>query len=185
MQNIVARSLVRWCVAGMLAFGATSAFAQDAGVTPGTDGGISTALGFGPGYKRLNLNYETPTFWSHDLGSWGRLDATGEFGVSFWRAADHADRPEVWQLNAIPMLRWWFLPRFYVEAGVGATVFNHTKFADEQISTAYQFGDQIGVGYLVTDHSRIGLRLSHFSNADIKTPNPGLDAFQVLYTYMF
>ena len=41
------------------------------------------------------------------------------------------------------------------------------------------------MGFLLTPNNRIGLRYSHFSNASIKRPNPGLDAVQVSYTYQF
>ncbi len=75
--------------------------------------------------------------------------------------------------------------RFYIEAGIGATVLNHASFADKDLGSAFQFGDHIGLGFLVTPQSRLGLRYSHFSNAGIKTPNPGLDVTQVTYTYQF
>jgi lipid A 3-O-deacylase len=64
-------------------------------------------------------------------------------------------------------------------------VFNKTRFADKTISTAFQFGDHIGVGFQLTPQSRLSLRYSHFSNASIKTPNPGLDVTQLTYTYLF
>lgn len=148
--------------------------------------GIGLHYGYNSDYQRLTLQYETPAVWSYDLGStFGRIDLTGEFGASYWWADGGRYRQNVWQLNAIPMFRWWTGGNFYIEAGVGATLFNHTTFGDKNISTAFQFGDHIGAGFQIDKNSRIGLRISHFSNASIKKPNPGLDLVQLTYLYQF
>ena len=115
----------------------------------------------------------------------GRLDLTPEFGASYWTADGSRTPGHAWQFSAIPMFRWWAGERFYLEAGIGATLFSTTRFANENISTAFQFGDHVGMGFLLTPNNRIGLRYSHFSNASIKRPNPGLDTVQVSYTYQF
>ncbi|ANN66206.1 acyloxyacyl hydrolase [Bordetella bronchialis] len=151
-----------------------------------SNGGVSVQMGVGEKYNRTTLNYETAPLWNYDFGGgWGRLDLTGELGVAYWWAHQGAHPSSAWQLNAIPMFRWWLTDRFFVEGGVGPTVFNKTRFADKTISTAFQFGDHIGLGFQLTESSRISLRYSHFSNASIKTPNPGLDVTQLTYTYLF
>ena len=167
------------------AFFASGAAAQ---ATEGTQGGISVHGGVGDNYDRLGINWETPSVWTYRFGNdWGRLDLTGELGVAYWRADGSRSPGHVWQFNAIPMFRWWIgsEERFFIEAGVGATVFSSTRFADENISTAFQFGDHIGTGFLINENNRVGLRYSHFSNASIKRPNPGLDVLQLTYTYQF
>lgn len=154
----------------------------------GSQGGIGVQFGLGNRYTRLGLQYETASLWTYSFGgSLGRVDLTPEFGVARWQAHDGQQPGSVWQLSAIPMFRWWMgaSQRFYVEAGVGPTVFNHTSFANKHYSTAFQFGDHIGMGYLLDKHSRIGVRFSHYSNADIKTPNPGLEVIQATYSYQF
>lgn len=152
----------------------------------GSEGGVSVHYGIGEHYQRITLNYETPTWWSYQFGSnWGRLDLNGEFGGSYWWADGSRDPGHVWQARAIPMFRWWATDRFYLEAGIGATVFSSTHFADKSIGSAFQFGDHVGMGFLLTPSSRVGLRYSHFSNANIKKPNPGLDVVQLTYTYQF
>lgn len=108
-----------------------------------------------------------------------------ELGASYWWADGSRSPGHVWQASAIPMFRWWTGERFYIEAGIGATVFSSTSFADKRIGSAFQFGDHIGLGFLLTPSNRIGLRYSHFSNAGIKEPNPGLDIVQLTYTYQF
>jgi len=171
------------CVALALAclapFGALQA--QPAG---GQDG-VSFHYGIGDHYQRLNLNYETPTWWSMQFSNGGRLELNGELGASYWYADGSRSPSSVWQFNATPMFRWWTNDIFYLEAGIGATAFTSTHFADKQISTAFQFGDHIGLGFLLTPNNRVGVRYSHFSNANIKRPNPGLDIVQLTYTYQF
>ncbi|CAM4362894.1 Lipid A deacylase [Bordetella tumbae] len=151
-----------------------------------SQGGIGLHYGVGDHYSRTELVYETPSLELYRFGgNWGHIDLNGEFGAAYWSANGSRDPSHVWQFNAIPMFRWWMSDRFYVEAGIGATLFTHTRFADENISTAYQFGDHVGLGFLVTPNNRLGLRYSHFSNASIKRPNPGLDVLQLTYTYQF
>lgn len=152
----------------------------------GTQGGVSVHYGIGKHYKRYTLNYETASVWTTEFsGNWGRLDLTPEIGASYWTAEGSRSPGQAWQFSFIPMFRWWASESFYIEAGIGATVLTRTRFADKNIGSAFQFGDHIGAGFLITPNNRIGLRLSHFSNAGIKRPNPGLDTLQLTYTYQF
>jgi lipid A 3-O-deacylase len=74
----------------------------------GTQGGVSVNYGIGNHYRRTTLNYETPAGWSYQLGgSGGRIDLTGELGLSYWQANGSRSPGELWQLSAIPMFRWW------------------------------------------------------------------------------
>ncbi|VGO09029.1 Probable signal peptide protein [plant metagenome] len=153
---------------------------------PASAQGIGVTAGVGDHYQRLEINWQSPALWDYQFGgNWGRLELVGELGAAYWKANGSRDPGNVWQFNAIPMFRWWTGERFYLEAGVGATAFTSTRFADKNISTAFQFGDHIGAGFLINDSNRIGLRLSHFSNASIKKPNPGLDVVQLTYTYLY
>lgn len=147
---------------------------------------VSLRLGVGEHYQRAELAWESPSFWTYRFsGNGSRLDLLGELGVAYWHA-DGSRRPrDVWQFSAIPMLRWTFDNRYYIEAGIGATVFSSTRFANKNISTAFQFGDHIGVGMHLSPHSRLSLRYSHYSNAGIKRPNPGLNLLQLTYTYQY
>ncbi|HEY0294062.1 MAG TPA: acyloxyacyl hydrolase [Bordetella sp.] len=152
----------------------------------GTQGGIGIHYGFGDRFSRFNLQYETPSVWTYSFGgNWGRVDLTPEIGVAYWHAHSGNSPSSVWQLNAIPMFRWWTSEHFYIEAGAGPTLFSRVAFAGRYYSSAFQFGDHIGVGYLIDKHNRIGVRISHFSNASIKEPNPGMTMAQVTYTYQF
>jgi lipid A 3-O-deacylase len=148
--------------------------------------GVSARAGIGEHYSRTELAWESPTLWSHELsGDWGRLDLVAEAGAAYWHSTGSRQRVSVWQFSLVPMLRWHFADNYYAEAGIGPSIFTHATIAGEEISSAFQFSNHIGVGAYLSDHSRIGARFSHFSNGGLKRPNPGLNVVQILYTYQF
>lgn len=160
------------------------AFAQQLDNKPPAEG-FSLRLGQNDDLRRVAVAYETPVWWRYLLGHNGaRVDVNGELEISYWMSADH-EPSRLWQLGFTPMFRWWPRDTFYVEAGVGATVLNQTRFAGRDLSTAFQFGSHLGMGVLINRRHKIALRISHFSNADIKTPNPGLNLIELAYTYRF
>ncbi|MDD0814304.1 acyloxyacyl hydrolase [Curvibacter sp. HBC28] len=171
-------------VTGGLFAGATAIAQEGAAASPG---GYSVQLGNGRNASRAGLSWETAPWWgSAGEAREGRWSAVTELGAARWAA--HGDRApaSVWQVSVTPLVRYGpaSLPGLFLEAGIGASVFRHTHFADDAISTAFQFGDHLGVGYQVTAQHRISLRLSHYSNAGIKSPNPGLTVLQLSYTYL-
>ena len=68
----------------------------------------------------------------------------------------------------------------YVEAGIGAHVFSELYDNNSRrFSTAFEFGDHIGIGYVFANKWDVGLKVQHFSNGGIKHPNSGAN-FAVL-----
>lgn len=175
------RSCAAAGLAALLAFAATPASAQDLYQSSS----IGLRLGVGDHYQRAEVAWESPSLWTYRFDGGSRLDLVGELGVAYWHADGSRKPGSAWQLSAVPFLRWTWSDRYYLEAGIGATVFSRTTFADKNISTAFQFGDHIGLGMHVTDNSRLSLRYSHFSNAGIKRPNPGLNVVQLTYSYQY
>ncbi len=152
---------------------------------PASMQGWGVHLGYNSDYRKATLAYETPKLWAYEFqNGWGRVDLSVEFGASYWEAK--GSRPEsMGQLSAIPMLRWWPTERFYLEVGSGPTVLSRSEFAGRDLGTRFQFGSHLGTGILIKKAHRIGIRYSHYSNASIKKPNPGLDLLGVSYTYQF
>jgi lipid A 3-O-deacylase len=111
----------------------------------------------------------------------------GGFTISpiFEVAAVRVHGDTVSQVSAVPMLRYTFPVGVYIEGGIGASLFSDTSVGDKQISTAFQFSDNVGLGYRFSGGSAIGYRFTHFSNADIKRPNPGINVQQVVFTVPF
>lgn len=170
--------------AGLLAILAMTATTHAAVAAESGSSGLK--YGVGDKYSRTTLVYKTKTLLGSSFGNNGsRLELTAETGVSYWKANGSRIPGSVWQLHATPLVRWWLNERFFFEGGVGLTAFNKTKFAGKTISTAFQFGDQIGVGALLNKNSCLNLRYAHFSNASIKRPNPGLNVVEIGYTYQF
>lgn len=150
-------------------------------------GGISLQAAADNHATRWGLNWESPTLWTaRSPDGEGRWELQAELGGAWWLAHSGRTPAHDWQLSAIPLLRYWpgAGSRLFYEGGIGATLFDHTRFAGNDLSTAFQFGDHLGVGYQLDRHQRISLRLSHYSNADIKRPNPGLSTLQLTYTWL-
>ncbi|MFZ6775118.1 acyloxyacyl hydrolase, partial [Undibacterium sp. SXout7W] len=42
-----------------------------------------------------------------------------------------------------------------------------------QFSTNFQFGDHIGVGYVLNNGWDLSFKIQHYSNGGVKHPNPG------------
>src|SRR5690606_25422345 len=83
--------------------------------------GLGIQLGYNSDYRRAALVYESPSLWTHRFEGGSKVNLDLELGVSYWDAK-HGDPSSMWQLSAIPILRWWPTDAFFVEAGVGPTV---------------------------------------------------------------
>ena len=165
-------SAVLWCEP-------ISAAAQTA-----TGQGLGLQLGYHADYRRASLIYETPSLWQHQFNNnGGKVDLRVAFGLSYWHSKRYDSR-SMGQLGAIPMLRWWPNKHLFFEIGSGPTVFSRSKFANHRLSTHFQFGSRIGVG-VATKNGQFGIHYAHYSNANIRKPNPGLDLIEVMALYRF
>jgi len=79
-------------------------------------------------------------------------------------------------IGITPVFRWQNDNRkgLYGEAAIGFHLFSHIySNNNRQFSTAFQFGDHLGVGYVFDSGWDVALKVQHFSNGAIKHPNPG------------
>ena len=88
------------------------------------------------------------------------------------------------------MLAWQLTdgPRpLYVEAGIGGSYLDGTRLGDRRLSTRFQFEDRIGLSwqYSAYSNARLTLAYVHYSNADIDSPNDGLDFFGLTWSNTF
>lgn len=75
---------------------------------------------------------------------------------------------------------------WYGEAGIGVHLLSSVyDNAGRQLSTAFQFGDHVGVGYVTRTGWDVGLLFQHFSNGGIKQPNGGVNFGMVRVSYSF
>lgn len=81
--------------------------------------------------------------------------------------------------------------RPYFEAGLGAHVLSRGDLGPKDFSTRFQFGELLGVGVAWggntggANETWVGVRFTHYSNAGIKKPNPGLEALQLVIGHRF
>lgn len=148
-------------------------------------GGIGLSFGYNSNYKRTLLSYETESLFSHHFDGGSKLGLHIELGAAHWKSRKSKSPKSMSQFSAIPVVRWWPSEQLYLDIGSGPTLMTRSRFAGKNISTKFQFGSRVGVGYLTHGGHQFGLRYSHFSNAGIKTPNPGLDLLELEYRYRF
>lgn len=72
----------------------------------------------------------------------------------------------------------------YIYAGIGGALLSRTEVDEKDFTTAFQFEDRIGMG-LSKNAFDFHLEYLHYSNANIKTPNDGMDIalFSVMYNF--
>jgi len=87
----------------------------------------------------------------------------------------------VWDVSATPVFRWTFTqpaaPRLFAEGGIGVHLLSATRINNDRIfSTAFQFGEMVGVGVAFGERNQYEVRVygQHVSNGRIKLPNWGL-----------
>ena len=54
-----------------------------------------------------------------------------------------------------------------------------------RLSTHFQFGDHVGIGYVFNNKWEIGAKIEHFSNGGYKKPNTGVNFFDIKTSYHF
>lgn len=179
------KRLLRGCGAVLFAACAGSAHADQFGIQ------------FGPGVadhdvKKLDLGvvWDPGLQWWHFAGF--HFTVVGEFHAAYWQLSEAAaTQPTIWEFGVTPVFRiikdsGWIRPFF--DAGVGMRMLTHVELTpDRTLSSAFQFADMVGIGAQFGDRQnyQAGLRFQHISNADIKTPNPGLNFVWAYLQYNF
>jgi hypothetical protein len=116
-------------------------------------------------------------YWDLALGYWNR----GSVGPG-----QHED---LFDLGFTPVFRLQpnGLVGPFVEAAIGFHLLSHTSIGNKRMSTVFQFGDHVGVGYRfgAKSHYELSYRFQHLSNGSIKRPNPGINFHQIRLQYHF
>jgi len=119
------------------------------------------------------------------------LSGYWETNVALWRLSAYQNVPgrkkNIAVVGFTPVFRYQSDSKLglYGEIGVGVNLFSKLyKNEDKELSTAFQFGDHIGVGYTTAkwDYS---LKFQHYSNASIKSPNAGANWIVAKAAYRF
>lgn len=102
-----------------------------------------------------------------------------EAAVNTWVNSRNSDD----RINAItlsPVLQWTLVDGAHpllLEAGIGVSLLDDQQISDRDLSISFQFEDRIALAwqYDPTSKARLSFGYSHYSQADIKRPNDGLD----------
>jgi hypothetical protein len=141
----------------------------------------SASLELGANRQQQMLRLAVQNDWERRwFASNGRhLAGYWETNVALWRLNAYQNVPgrrkNIAVVGFTPVLRYQNDSKlgWYGEVGVGVNLLSELyKNRDKELSTAFQFGDLIGVGY-TTAKWDLGLRFQHYSNASIKSPNGG------------
>jgi lipid A 3-O-deacylase len=148
----------------------------------------SSSFEVGTGNKtqlfRLGAQYNWDRQWFQSNGT--HVAAYWDFTLAYWRGnrfrgiSDNTQN--IADIGVSPVFR---LQRddktgWYGEAGIGAHLLSaNYDNNDRKLSTNFQFGSHLGVGYVFRNKWDIGLKVQHFSNGGIRAPNNGVN-FAVL-----
>lgn len=125
---------------------------------------------------------------------WGESDGAHiggywDLNLAHWRGHRHrgidGHRQDLTVAGITPVFRLQNddLQGWYAEAGIGLHLVSGLyDNNDRQLSTKFQFGDHIGIGYVVNKLD-IGLQFQHFSNASIRQPNDGVNFLNLRLAY--
>jgi lipid A 3-O-deacylase len=126
--------------------------------------------------------------WKRDFPV-GQVSGVTEAFVSHWSARQLAGGREGFnQIGLQPLFRLRFdrgQSPWFVEGGIGVTYMDKLYTNEGKLfSTRFQFIDSLGAGRSF-GKSEVSLRLTHQSNAGIKSPNPGENFVQLRYAVRF
>ena len=91
-------------------------------------------------------------------------------------------------LGVTPVLRWQRDDRrgWYIEVGIGLQYLSDRYRANgRQLSTRWQFGDRLGIGYGFGGGWGLGLEGRHVSNGGLQEPNDGVNLLLARLSYRF
>lgn len=115
-----------------------------------------------------------------------------DLSAAYWRGSAYRNVPGQHQnigvIGITPVFRYQRDDKLglYVEGGIGANLTSELYNNDDnRLSTAFQFGDHLGIGYVTPTRWDLGLKIQHYSNGSIKKPNSGVNFLVVQARYQF
>ena len=87
-----------------------------------------------------------------------------------------------------PVLRWQVTAPhgLYAELGIGINYMNEKYHNNgRNMSSDFQFGDHIGIGYVFDSNLDLNLNFQHFSDAGIRMPNPAVNFVNIRLGWRF
>jgi hypothetical protein len=132
--------------------------------------------------------------WNKDWFATGGYHLNGywDANIAYWRANQWLDQPgnrkNLAVVGLTPVFRWESADKLglYADAGIGLSLFSSVyRNTHRQLSTAFEFADHVGVGYVFANKWEVGARLQHYSNGGIKHPNGGVNLMLLKVAYHY
>jgi lipid A 3-O-deacylase len=148
----------------------------------------SAAVEAGGGEHLQVLRLSAQSNWNKNWFPMNGYHLSGYWDVNaaWWRANRWRDVPERRHNLAVvgitPVFRVEADDRLglYGEAAIGVALFSDVyQNTHRTLSTAFEFADHVGVGYVFANKWDLGARIQHYSNGGIKHPNGGVNLFTV------
>jgi len=136
----------------------------------------------GGGAKVQMVRFGVQADWSRrwfQSNGW-HLGGYWDASIAQWRGNAYRNVPgqhqNITNIGFTPVFRYQAdnLAGWYAEGGIGVNLLSELYNNDDnRLSTAFQFGDHIGAGYVFANQWEVGMKIQHFSNGSIKKPNSG------------
>jgi lipid A 3-O-deacylase len=176
MKSEFALSIYRRLLVALMLFGI--------GIGNAGAGDLSVLWGGGERqYRNRMLTYGSKPFWADQYFGY-KVDVRIETSLGLVTSSSSLQHDNLVHIGITPVAQLWLSPATALELGIGANVFSGTHLGEKPLSTAFQFGDSLGVFHRFSNSPwTAGLRFTHYSNADIKRPNPGQNYLQLRVSY--
>lgn len=139
---------------------------------------------------RVGAQWDWNKKWFQSNGT--HLGGYWDLAGAYWRENRHREivgkKNSLYDIGFTPVFRFQRddKRRWYVEGGIGVHYLSELYDNDgARLSTRFQFGDHLGIGYVFQNQLDVGLRLQHFSNGGFKEPNSGVDVAVLRLAYPF
>jgi hypothetical protein len=140
--------------------------------------------------ERFSAAKDWDVRWFQSNGT--HLSGYWEASVGFWQEKQYKNIPDndhsLWDIGFTPVFRFENDNKkgMFYEGGIGvhrlSNLYNNDTY---RLSTLFQFGDHIGVGYVFDNNWEVAGKIQHFSNGGYKKPNTGVNYLEVHAAYHF
>jgi hypothetical protein len=176
------------CLAAALCAG-PAAHAEELGLLRQPDA-VFSQVGIGEHVKSMAIGAVWDWKWQRSYNA-GLLTGSTELSLGQWRVREGGDERYSTQFGVTPVLRLYpegIASGWFVEGGIGANAISPSyQNGSDRFSTVFNFGDHVGVRrrFGARGQHEVALRVQHFSNCGIDTPNPGENFVQLRYVQRF
>jgi lipid A 3-O-deacylase len=151
---------------------------------------VDVATGAKVQMVRFSAAKDWDTRWFQSNGT--HLSGYWEASTGIWRENQYMNQPgqerKLWDIGFTPVFRFQNDNKkgLYYEGGIGVHMLSKLYNNDDnRLSTHFQFGDHIGMGYVFDNNWEVAAKLQHFSNGGYKKPNSGVNFFELKAAYHF